>query len=384
MRRSVLSAVIVLMICAAVLAVPGPALADTYTFTGLGGGGAPLSLAHNGTSLFAGMQDGTVWRNTEGTAWMQVGNFGDVTVNAMVYDGETVYAGTSSGEVFYYISDGQWGWAGYGAGWGNSVTCLLATGAPGSIYAGSSNRHVFRKSGVTSWQDTATDMGGAVLSLTSSSSYVYASTINGVVWRFNNNPSSPSWTNLGNCGTVDAHIAHNDALGLYALGYNHYAWRYNGSEWVNAGLVGLYPVRNFISVGSRFYAGNANGQVWVFDGSSPSNTSLPYSGTTPIQALTASGSDLYAASYNGHVGRYAGGAWSDVWPTGRAQVNALLGSGGSLWAGCENGQVYSYSGGWTPEGDNLGLPVLSLGSTSAFLYAGCNNGDVYYYNNSGA
>jgi hypothetical protein len=379
MKKTTLAAILVLLVFAMILGISGTALADTYTYTGLGGGLAPLSLASNGSSVFAGMESGHVWRNTGGTSWVDAGNLDGGTVNALVYDGATIYAGTSNGQVYSYVSDGVWNWAGYGAGYGNSVICLVATGVPGSIYAGSSNRHVYAHQSGSNWLDTVTDMGSTVLSLTRSSSYVYASTANGLVYRYNNNPSSPAWTSLGYCGTSAAHVVWNDSYGLYALGYNSHTWMYTGSSWSDLGLVGFHSITTFMSVGSTLYAGNDNGEVWSYGGSW-SNTSLPYSGTTPVQALAASGADVFAASWNGHVGMYSDSTWTDLWPTGRGQVNALLSSGG-VYAGCENGQVYQYNGSnWVAYGNNLGSPVYSLGAINGRIYASCDDGFVYYYN----
>jgi hypothetical protein len=381
MRKSTLVVIPVLMVLAMVAGMCGTALADTYTFTGLGGSaGAPLAVASNGSSAFAGMADGLVWRNTGGTDWVVAGSFPS-SVNAMVFDGATIYAGVNTGEVYYYISDGTWGWAGYGGGYGNAVTCLLASGVPGVLYAGSSNRHVYFLNGGSSWLDTATDMGSTVLDLTRSSNYVYASTTNGMVYRFNNNTGSPAWTSFGYCGTTDAHVVWTDSYGLYAFGYNSHAWFYTGSGWSDTGLVGFWSIYDVANVGGTMYVGNGYGQVFYYNGSSWPEAYRPYSNVA-VRSMAPQGStNLFVSYANGHVGRYTDpSTWSDLWPNAGAQVNALLGSGSSMWAGCVNGQVYFYSGNWAAEGNNIGSPVLSLGLTNTNLYAGCNNGNVYYEN----
>lgn len=84
-------------------------------------------------------------------------------------------------------------------------------------------------------------------------------------------------------------------------------------------------------------------------------------------------------SANGHVGKFSGGEWTDIWPTGRAQVNALLSSGGIIYAGCENGQVYQE--GWIPYGNNIGSSVRSMATSGTRMYAGAST-RVYYYDSA--
>ena len=186
----------------------------------------------------------------------------------------------------------DWSWAGYGAGYGNSVACLVATGTPGNIYAGSSNRHVYWHISGSSWPDTVTDMGSNVLSLTRSSNYVYASTANGIVYRYNNNPSSPAWTSLGYCGTSAAYISWNDSHGLYALGYNSHAWMYTGSSWSDTGLVGFFSITTFTSVGSMSMRGTARARcgLTAAPGATPPCLTLvgPSCRPSPPRGLTSS------------------------------------------------------------------------------------------------
>jgi hypothetical protein len=93
MRESILAAILFILVFAFAVGMPGNALADTYTFTGLGGGMSLCSLAATGSGLFAGMESGHVWRNTDGTNWIDAGYLDGGTVNALVWDGDVQYEG---------------------------------------------------------------------------------------------------------------------------------------------------------------------------------------------------------------------------------------------------------------------------------------------------
>ena len=105
MRKSIPATIMVLLVLTMILGFTGSALADTYTYTGLGGGGTPLSLASNGSNVFAGMESGHVWRSSGDGTWYDAGGLDGGTINALVWDGANIYAGTSNGQTIGGFTD---------------------------------------------------------------------------------------------------------------------------------------------------------------------------------------------------------------------------------------------------------------------------------------
>ena len=113
MKKSIPAGTIVvaLLTIAILVALPSSALADTLTYTGLGGAtGAILSLTYGGGNLYAGMTDGHVWRNNGDNTWTDIGKPGNT--NPAVYSlswgmyekGDQsfvngLYAGVGSGDI---------------------------------------------------------------------------------------------------------------------------------------------------------------------------------------------------------------------------------------------------------------------------------------------
>ena len=92
MKKSILATILVF---ASIVGITGSALADTYVFTGLGGGGTALSLMWADGHLYAGMDTGHIWRY-EGDAnntWTDFASLGN-PVLSLAWDGQSIYAGT--------------------------------------------------------------------------------------------------------------------------------------------------------------------------------------------------------------------------------------------------------------------------------------------------
>jgi hypothetical protein len=399
MKRATLAAILVLMVFTAMFMMSGAVLADTYTFTGLGGGASALSFAYGGGNTYVGMADGHIWQGTNNSgnwAWMDLGSPDSPgnTVNALTWGYyeksdlstiQTIWAGTSSGQVYVYLGDGVWGWTGY-AGYGGSVTSIVSTGnLPSDLYAGSSNGHVYNfrgSAGDTEWWD-AHDFSSGVVSVAAGGGYVKVGLANGHVWNGYgaDEHGTGNWTtDFGYCGSTNARVFY--ANNIYVTCDNTHVYQILGvGSFVDMGFPSGWPVYAICGAGTNLYAGDGYGTVWVWTGGmSWGNTSMPNTAVNAVRGMVNDGSNFFACCADSRTNEYVSGTWTNIWPTFGAQVNAVLGSGSSLWAGCVNGQVYFRSGNWVAEGNNIGSQVLSLGLTDTRLYAGCKNGNVYYEN----
>ena len=395
MKRLTLAAIVALLVCALAVGIPIQALADTYTYTGLGGGDVPLSLAWGGGNLYEGMLVSTnigpacLWRNDGGTAWTDIGRADPQgsAVNALCWGSyertdhtylTTVYAGTASGQVYVY-DGGVWGWAGY-AGYGYSVTSLVDTGGTTwNVYAGSTSGHVYRCHGGTTWDD-AIGTGSGVISLAYGGDHVKAGCANGHVWN-GYGTGVDNWTDLGYVGSTNAHVDYNSSIGILASCDNTRVYHLiSPNNWESYGFPSGWNVPALWSVGTSLYAGDGYGTVWLYaGGTSWSNTGLPNSAVNGVRAFATDGSSLYVCCANGYTAKYSSGTWSNIWPDYGASVNALLWNG-DVYAGCQNGQVYDYDGSnWIAFGNNMGSTIHSLAAANARIYAGADDGYIYYY-----
>ncbi len=387
MRRLILATILIILVFAMAITMPGHALADTYTYTGLGGGGMPLSLTTNATSVFAGMANGHVWRNDGGTTWTDIGSPDPQSsaVNALCWASyertnhtylTTVYAGTASGQVYVY-DGGVWGWAGF-AGYGYSVTSLVDTGGTTwNVYAGSTSGYVYRCHGGTVW-DEAKDTTSGVISLAYGGGNVKAGCANGHVWN-GFGTGSGNWTDLGSVGSTNAHVVYNDSIGILASCDNVHVYHLiSANNWESFGVPSGWDLPALCSVGTSLYAGDGYGTVWSYGGGTTwNNTGLPNSAVNGVKALATDGSNLFASCANGYIARDSSGTWTNTWPTYGSRVYSLL-SHGDVYAGCSNGQVYDYNGSnWAVFGNAMPSTIYSLAADSTLMYAGCDDGYVY-------
>ena len=401
MKKSIPAGTIVvaLLTIAILVALPSSALADTWTYTGLGGAtGAILSLTYGGGNLYAGMTDGHVWRNNGDNTWTDIGKPGNT--NPAVYSlswglyekGDQsfvngLYAGVGSGDIYVYFS-GSWNWTGTASS-GSAITALVDVGGQGyNVYAGSSNGKGYRYRGVagSTYWDQALDTGSSITSLSYGSNYISAACTNGHVWH---GYGVSGWQDFGQiaAGNTNVFVAYHSPVGICAAGSGSTAYHFMSlgppPVWNSMGFLGGWNVTAMCSTGTTLYAGNGFGSVWVYAGGTTWNDAgEPWGGVHPVTALATDGTNLYVGYDNGHVSKY-NGSWTDIWPDSGAQVNALIyaGAGNGLYAGCQNGQVYIWeAGGWGNIGNNIGSPVYSLAADSSNQYAGCADGQVYYNN----
>ena len=228
MKKTILATILIILVFASLVGITGSALADTYVYTGLGGGGTPLSIATNGTNVFVGMNTGHIWKSDGGTNWTDTGQLnGTHSVTALVYanyhEGEstfkTIYAGLDNGETYHLKADGsEWLWTGNLPAYPSPVVTSLAQngGQYMNVYAGGSNGDVYWYQGAYTWQ-LVKSTGSSITSLYYGENYLTVGCANGHVYHGAGDlwPMPPTIPNCdyGNSSLENIHVV----IGAQAL-----------------------------------------------------------------------------------------------------------------------------------------------------------------------
>ncbi|MHB8894855.1 MAG: hypothetical protein ACYC99_06710, partial [Candidatus Geothermincolia bacterium] len=330
-----------------------------------------MSLEGSGSQLYAGCNNGQVYRYDGGGAWTGTGlNAGDTNVLDLIRAGDYLYAGCFNGHAYRY--DGS-SWTDAGAPGSGDVSAFAWDGT--NLYEGGINGHVYKYEGGTSWSDCGDTGSQAVMSLKWSGTALFAGGNNGRVYQYG---GGTSWNDTGLDATVYINALEWDGATLYAGSNTHHVYSYAGGTWSDTGDLGS-TVLSLNWTGSALYAGCWNGHVYRFDG----GTSWIDAGNTTgagVFALSFHQSALYAGCDSGHVYRYDGGnSWTDLWPTGGRDVTSLCWHAGTLYAACDSGRVFRLSGdSWTDTGlDEGGFSIIALVEGGPDLYVQCGSGNVY-------
>ena len=413
-----------LLLAPAVTAVlPQEAFVEPWTWAGMGGG--VRSLAWNGTNLYAGCNNGHVYRYDGGTTWTDTGSpdRSSCSVYSLAWNGTNLYAGGAYAHVYRY--DGGTTWTDTGSPdpiFGGPVDSLVWTGT--NLYA-STGTNVCRYEGGTTWADTGILSIYTVENLAWNGTNLYAGCNNGHVYRYDGGTTwtdtwptgGPSyigclgwngtnlyagcgthvyrydggttWTDTGSLGGVVSSLVW-DGTNLYAgccdaqVYSEGHVYRYDGgTTWTDTGSTGRSRVNSLVWNGTNLYAGSWDGFVYRYDGGT-TWTDTGDKGGSYVESLAWNGTNLYAGGMNGHVYRHDDGTiWADTGrPGSSSYVAKLAWNGTNLYAGCNNGHVYRYDGGttWTDTGSpGFSSCVNSLIWNGTNLYAGCDNGHVYRY-----
>ena len=151
-------------------------------------GGYIRCFGQSGSTLFAGTNDGGIYRSSNnGLSWEQV-NTGltNKDVRSLIVSGSTLFAGTSGGGVYRSDNNGS-SWEQVNMGLTSiSVTSLTVSGN-GTIFAGTFGGGLYRSSNNgSSWEQVNTGlMNTSVQSLTVSGSTIFAGTDGGGVYKAN-------------------------------------------------------------------------------------------------------------------------------------------------------------------------------------------------------
>jgi Divergent InlB B-repeat domain len=366
---------VLLVVSVLVLVPPQQAAAASWTYSGLGGG-AINSLAWDGSNLYAGCDNGRVYRDDGGGNWTDTGVTGWSPVYSLAWTGTYLYA-ASGNNVYRY--DGVGAWTNVGTTGGAMVISMIWNGT--NLYAGCSDSHAYVYVSGTTWTDMGDTGASTVFAIGWKGTDIYAG-------GNNTHPrvyvSGTTWTDAGDLGV--------NIMSMLGNGADLYAGCTDGTVYVYAGGGTWNPMGNttggrvhslaWDSAHNLLYAGCDNGHVYFYDGVTPwADTGSAGGGL--VYSLAWNGTNLCAGCYNGHVYAYIGGIWTDTWPTGGRYVLSLARAGTDLYAGCRDGHVYLYGGGttWTDAGTTGAppSPVYCMIWNGTNLYAGCQDAHVYVF-----
>ncbi len=249
--------------------------------------GMVRSLAMSGNYLFAGRNDGQVFRSPDnGTHWTAV-NFSDpiafVIVSAIVVSGRNIFAATIGGGVFLSSNYGDsWALANAGLPSDGFITSLAISGT--NLFAGNEGGGVFR------------------------------STDSGVSWTAMNS-GLPAYCYINAIAVSRANIF---AGGYYYGGGGLYRSTNNGAGWVSidTGLTNTF-VNSLTSSGTNLFVGTWQGGVFrsTDNGSSwyAANSGLTGNSAHDVSTLAFAGTNLFAGTFGGvFISSDDGLSWTDA------------------------------------------------------------------------
>lgn len=299
------------------------------------------ALAFNGTTIFAGMNGGTlgearVFKSTNnGLSWAPSGLASLAGVISFTVKGSALYAGTFSG--VYKSTDN-------GANW-----TLLDNGLPSDV---------------------------SIHSMTSTATFLFAGTAGQGVYRSSDDGASwvPINTNLPNFTYAYALVHDGTALYAGTIDSGIFKSTDNGLTWtqINSGLI-LSPsiyVYSLVVQGTNIVAGTSNG-VFILPANgttwTASNSGLLNSFTNSIRVA---GSDLFAFTEGNAVYKSTNSGLS--WTASKigikhADINFIVPAGADLFAGTKGAGLFKSSDNaqsWTEV--NTGL---TSANSNALLYA---------------
>lgn len=387
-----------------------------------------LSMAVDGSTVYAGTGDGVYVSTNNGGSWTSISTgLTDLYINAIAANGSTLYCGSNNG---------LWKSTNGGAGWSSNystslVSSIVLNGANVYISYGSqtSGGVAISANNGSTWSVSYTGLAvwavkihGTTLLAGTNGDGVFSSTNNGGTWVQTsvgiNNINTPtillstgsdifagaflggvfkttnnggSWLQMNSGLTniaVQALAASNTHIfaGTNGTGGGVFSSTNNGSSWtlVTNGLTND-NVTSFAISGTKTFAGtlgagvflsNNNGGLWT-----PVSTGLT---TNSVQALLADGTNLYAGTFYGGVFQSTnnGTSWAAA-NTGltNLNVNALASNSTKIFAGTFGGVFTSADNGanWEPKNNGLtNSSVLSLAVSGAYVFAGTEGGGVFF------
>lgn len=307
-RRVTVVFLLLALVASAVIVFSGSAFAaGDWTILGTSMGSTVRALVHAGSSLYAGCDNGTVYRNSlTGGEWTQFGsNTPGSNVWSLASDGTSLYAGCGNGTVYQ---------------------CALAGGA---------------------WTQTGSDTPGTrVGSLAVVEGRLYAGCLDGIVYE--NGLDGAAWTQAGsNAPGTDVRSLAYDGTRLYAGCFSGGVYQndLSGGAWAQTGsdTPGAGTVYALVLEESVLYAASNNGIVYQnsLSGGAWTQTGSDTPGS-PVLSLASDGGNLYAGCLNGIVksNSLSGGAWVQTGSnTPASNVHSLAYDGSTLYSGGQDGAV---------------------------------------------
>ena len=316
----------------------------------------------NGSTLFAGTQNGVFMSSNNGANWTSMNNgLTDTVIGSLVMNGTSLFAGTQSG---IFRSDNN------GANW-----TAVNNGLSGQAFM------------------AMTVFGNAVYAASSNGGGISMSTNNGNTWTAVNN-------GLANGFGANSFVARSfQQLGaslFIACDGGVFVTNNNGSLWTAAntglqtGLSGkivhdivLVGTNLFLATRSGIMKSTNNGASWVMSNELLTNqtiTSMAVKGNTLFAGSSIP--NVFASADEGTTWSGYHGDFTNLQTTvGTGKINSLFVKDSNLFAGIGNHGVYkSADNGNSWSFANAGmtsLDVLSLGMQDSFLFAGTSNGGVF-------
>jgi Bacterial Ig domain/IPT/TIG domain len=410
------------------------------------GGGPVLSMATDGTLVYAGTSSGHVFSYTPATHTLSdMGTTADGhAVNALAWHGGRLYAASENGHLFDYLApdfnnlgdaghgalaslfagttlymggaDG-WvaGWDGIGftdvgrpSGGSSRVNAVLESGA--DLYAGLENGHVYSKTGAAAFADLGLPencSGKPVRCLAELSGTLFGGTgddgAEGHMFRIN---GKEDWGSPPRAGSVSSIISYPAVgPGVFVGTDTGYLYRMtcaaDGSPSYteyNVGGVSLGHIDDMCGYNGTVFIGMASGQLLRFNmmstelfrdlntgSASPVNAVLLKMEAYPLE-------HVYLGLDNGHVlegstvDNGESMTFSDLGTVepGASAVKDLELFDGTVHVSLANGDVYRLeSGSFTLATSTGGSPANRLVSSGDELYVGLQNGKLFSYDGTG-
>ena len=363
-----------------------------------GGDVQSLAVHSDGQTVWAGTNDGGVFKSTDGGAHWSATNTGlanlDVRSLALHSDGQTVWAGTYGGGVFK-STDGGANWSAAHTGLGNPDVQSLALHSDGqTVWAGTWDGVFKSIDGGANWSATNTGLGNLTvlsLALHSDGQTVWAGTWGGVFKSTNGGTSwSAAHTGLGSL-TVRSLALHSDGQTVWAgtNGDGVFKSTNGGANWsaVNTGLGNLnVPSLALHSDGQMVWAGiYGSGVFKSTDGGahwSATNTGLANLNVRSL-ALHSDGQAVWAGTYGSGVFKSTdGGAHWSAAQTGLGNLTvqslAVHSDGQTVFAGTANRSAFKSTNGALSSESRLQGLVLDAGSGPVALSPVFDSGTLNY------
>jgi photosystem II stability/assembly factor-like uncharacterized protein len=352
------------------------------------------STSGNGTNLFAGMEEGGIWRSTDdGDSWTWVYPLGvlgehDLSIYRLGVAGTTIVAGArqqGSANGIYRSDDDGVTWTRSSAGFATAADSDIASfasissGGTTYLYAGTDNGVFMSASGGTGWTRISSGLpAGQIAALAATpgtgsglnidlfagiwGSGVYRSTDNGSTWSAQNTGFAWEGTSFGPMLYVEALAASPGQGGapgnIFAAAWpTVYVSTDNGNQWWDTGWPHdtASAATNLCINGGTLFAGGIG--IWKYSTAIDTSWTLQTSGT--VDTLLA------VKAVDNNV----------VWTCGMNGGVFLTTNGGTAWRSAGGGTL----------GTGTVNAVEALDASNAFVVVFSNNaGKIYRTSNGGS
>jgi choice-of-anchor A domain-containing protein/uncharacterized repeat protein (TIGR01451 family) len=295
---------------------------------------------NNSGSVTVLFTSGSTGGGNNGNGWQEVNGFGaGEIVYSLIYNGNTMYAGTWGGKIYRSTNNGQT-WVRIN----NSMTVsfIWSLQASGGFIFAATEQGVYKYNGTT-W--TLTSLAGMdVHALTASGSAIYAGT-----WGF------------GVYKSVDA-----------------------GATWtpINNGLSYFLTIQSLTVKGTTLFCGTVGGGVFRSTDGGANWTQFNV-GNNVIWALGATSGAVFASSYGDGLYRSTdnGASWSKL-SLAVQFVYSIATSSTKIYVASWTGGVFSstdHGNTWTSLGmGGLGVSTLVINPNSEDIFVGTKEGQVFF------